>query len=332
MGRSWVIRGAIGVALAPALGKAAPAGPPTPPAVEWNDPAETEGRDDAGALRPYDEELSRLRGSELKREIPDLEVRRWPPPLRLSLVFGGHFPLQVIGVGAEVEWFAVDWLRLSAAYMVGLSDGRSRDVAVSSYAEGLIGVRVLGLDTERDVDVRAEDDVIPARRTKDGVVPLERRDREADPKQVVLKAALPAHHALFVEGGAFTGLLSTWRCVARCDPFPGDGEIESEERQLVFAVAGLRYVYYVHAASDSRRGISRRMQWQAFAHVIREPWNDWKPGTYWSNDFDVKRSAFGWRAGIKIPTCTSGRCPPFTAVVGYLPMPGTVLFEFGVGG
>jgi len=326
--------------LFPSAGTAAPAPDP------WAEPEYTKEWETDPEAPP--EPPPRLGGSELRSEIPDLEIQRWPPPFRGSVFFGAHYPLQILGLGGELELYAPDWLRLNLIYSVGFATKR-RDFFVSHYTELLIGFRVLGLATGTEVDVLA-----PEPPTSDwgvtspytGRAPLEAptaaapgaRPGRAGPgptsrptREVTLRAWLPSDHALFVELGGFTGPLFLERCVANCTPELDEGTFDSRIRQLVFPVAGLRYVYFAHATSKKTPAINRRMLVQAHAHLLGKAWNDWEAGTYYGELASARHGLFGGRVGVQVPTCSSKRCASIGLVLGYLPTPGTIVVESAVG-
>ncbi len=283
-------------------------------AEEWREPP----ADVPAAPEPM-EPARELRGAELKQAMPDLELRELPPPLNLGLGLYAIIPFQVVGIGVRLEAFPIESLRLEALYSAGL--GWRDDPVFSNYAEASLGFRVIGARSERRVDVLREPKAESVGRPWGTPSPTE---------DVELRVWLPSYHALFVEGGMLTGLAVLNRCTANCDnALESDDVLQAADRQVLVPFAGLRYLYFVHAASDKRKDLTRKRLVQLYAHLLFATINEPAEDALWPDGRRVTRGALGARGGLEMPACSSGCLSGFIDG-GYLPSPGSLLLSGGV--
>lgn len=266
----------------------------------------------------------RVGGDELKSRVPDLRIAERTPALVVgpSLSFGT--PYQIIGIGVTVDLLPVSWLRLGAAYSFGISLERSESQG-SHYAEGAVGLRVVGVDDDMAVDLHPN-----------GFPTLFR------PNVTVVKAWLPARHAVFVEGGAMTGLAFLAHCTGvTCDQL-SDAET-ADRQQLVMPFVGLRYT--LHYRADSKRpGMTKRLWLHTYVHAIANPVEVESTDRFLSNGESAGRPGWGGRAGFRslatgdciLHFLLGWRCIDATGFgggleLGYAPYPRAILarFEFG---
>lgn len=223
-------------------------------------------------------------------------------------------------MGGTVELLPLSWLRVSALYSFGVTPQQGQ-VAWTSYAEALVGVRLIGVDSEAAVDV-----------------PLRKRGAGFFPNVPVVKAWVPSHHALFVEAGGLTGFTSLRLCGENCDP-DAEGEPPEEAKQLVMPMAGIRYVYGFDLKSK-RKHARKRFLAEVYAHVLGPPFNAPDGPRYFPNGTSAGDAGVGGRVGVN--TSPGGAC--IAAVVfgfgcldgglalGYASYPRALLFELEVGG
>jgi hypothetical protein len=263
---------------------------------------------------PDDE--GRLRGADLQRDLPGFEATPEPPSLRLTPSLQLRIPYQFIGFGAWVEAMPVSWLRLAALYSIGMTV-ESDELAVSHYAEALLGIRLLRFDEESRVDIPLKK---PASFVKD---------------PPAIKAWVPSFHGVYLEGGAVTGFWSFETC--------GEGNCPEERpapdnRQMVFLAGGLRYVYHYDIRSAKRR-LGKRSMFQLYAHVLAPPFNAPEGPRYFPNGDQIDTSGFGGRIGAEIPafgTCllevaTGISCATVSLTLGYAPAPRFAIAEVLLG-
>lgn len=259
---------------------------------------------------PAEVEARRVGGSDLRRQIPDLDTRPWPPPPTLTFGLSEYFPFQVIGFGATFAVYPSSRLRVEATYSLGWEIAPG-EVTFGNYGELLVGVAPISAPSERSVDLMPDEDVS-----------WWRRKHPRPPPTVA--AWLPSHHAVFIEAGAITGLIVFEKCLADCSPDPSAGTYSPEPVQLVYPVGGLRYVYFVDTTSKSAHHINRKVLVEFFAHAIVRPIYD--PGwTFWAEQ-SVTRVPVGARFGVLFPLCLSN-CFSLGLTGGYLPAPGVPLVD-----
>jgi hypothetical protein len=285
--------------------------------------AEDPNYEPAASGRPVrvSDSLPRLEGKALKDRVPDLEITSWPPPWRVTFVAGTHFPLQEFGLGLGGQGYWGEFLRLEVFYSGGVSFKGNRELAYVNYAKALVGLKFLGGWTTIDVDVG------PPKKH-----PL---DPAPDP---VLKASLPAHHAVLVEAGLLTGMVPLRYCTLNCPPgAPNEFEDEPESKydwdlnQLVFPFAGFRYVYSLGARSKKLPIIDRTFVVQVFAHAIYRPFFDSRRELYWSRSEErVERFFVGGEGGVSVPFCSTG-CVGVHITAGFLPAPASAMVGVAFG-
>jgi hypothetical protein len=278
---------------------------------DWRDPVERpstfEERRDEG----------RLSVDELRKTLPGMEAADGLPVLRLTPGLRVDFPYQILGVGTGVELVPTRFVRLGLAYSIGISLTREK-AKVSHYGEGLLGLRLFGLDGESRTTIRLG---LPR--------PGLRDERPA------LKAWVPSYHALFVEGGMVTGFIGLEPCVDACPvdvPRPA-----TDERQLFFPVAGLRYVYFSDVRS-ARAKVRSRALFSLFAHAVGKPLHSPSTPRYFPNGNEAGAPGYGGRVGAEIPPF--GRCLASIAwgtgcasaalTLGYAPYPRIFWADLGV--
>ena len=169
-------------------------------------------------------------------------------------------------------------------------------------------------------------------------VPLKARGA-GFPEIPVVKAWVPAHHALFVEAGGMTGLSSLQECIENCDPEDEFAESPPDPTQLVMPLGGIRYVYGFDLMSK-RRHARARFLLELFAHVLGPPLNAPDGPRYWPNGSSAGDPGFGGRVGIStspMGTCIAQILVGFGCLdgglaLGYAPYPRFFLFEMQVGG
>ena len=235
-------------------------------------------------IEESDTDEERLRGEELEQAIPDLEVQTSLPALVFYPFFSVRVPFQPLGVGAELDWNALSWLRFSLLYSFGISPGED-EMLWSHYAEAFVGLRVVGWSSESRVDIDAK------------------RGRSAGREPI--KAFLPAHHGFYLEGGAVTGFLQLRRCSAECEPEVDQGQFDLVDLQPVMPAAGVRYVYLSRASSRAR-DFTRSYHLQIFAHLLFAPLNEAEFEILDRSNDPLETSAIGGRVGIDLPPF--GRC------------------------
>jgi hypothetical protein len=267
----------------------------------------------------------RLGGEELKSRVPDLRIAKRSPavvfaPILLSL----STPYQLAGIGGALDLLPVPWFRASVSYSFGLSFERSQNQS-SHYANASVGLRVLGVDQDMAVDLHPN-----------GFPTLLRS------RVTIVKAWLPARHALFVEGGAMTGLAFLAHCRgATCDELI-DAET-ADRQQLVMPFAGLRYT--VDYRADSRRqGTAKRLFVQVYAHALMKPLEVESADRFLSDGTSAGNPGWGGRAGFRV--LGTGDClfhflfgwrcadaPGFGSglELGYAPYPRAVLARLEIG-
>jgi hypothetical protein len=309
-----------GVLLLAATLVGAPASAAVPPGEFFRGPSGRSNESETESESESEPELQVVSGAALKKEIPDLVVSSWPPRWDVTLALAQHYPLQVFGLSVGIAGFPLPWLRVSADYSVGMQLGRRGDVHLSNYVDGIVSFKLLGGDSSMIKDVY--------RPKRIPLTPLQRARRE---NALVLRAALPSHHALLVEGGLLTGSLALFRCTDRCE-LPKEDRVTSQRiRQVVYPVGGLRYVYSVNARSMKRPEVDHVRVRQLFAHAIVRPLNDWADAHYYGSGLHrVKRTSVGFRGGISVPVCWAV-CAVVGFTGGWLPSPGAPLVELSVG-
>jgi hypothetical protein len=219
-----------------------------------------------------------------------------------------------------VELLPVPWFRVSALYSFGITPEKG-GVVWTSYAEAMLGVRVFGLSSESAVDV-----------------PLKKRGA-GFPEIPVVKAWVPAHHALFVEAGAMTGLTSLQECIVDCDPDDVFAESPPDATQLVMPLGGVRYVYGFDLKSK-RLHARARFLLELYAQVLGPPLNAPEGPRYFPNGSSAGDPGLGGRVGVStspMGSCIAQilfgfGCLDGGLAVGYAPYPRMVLFEMQVGG
>lgn len=259
-------------------------------------------------------DVIRLEGDALHAQIPDLVVRPWPPPLRLLWDIGTHYPLQAGGIGVGVEAYPTDFLRVSAYYSAGIA-GIGQDLTFSNYAQALVGLRLFGVSGTYNENI-----------TADPTAPVDQ------PGKTLYQAALPALHALFIEGGMLTGSVPRYKCTSKCTPPDSEqSTFAVVNPQLFYPMAGLRYVFNTSASSKAQPRINRDWQIQVYGDVLFQPLNDSKEPLFWSNYSPVQNAHIGGMVGLTFPICTRFCVWP-SLMGGYLPAPGSAVFGLGIGG
>jgi hypothetical protein len=275
---------------------------------------------ESGVVREEPEDdPERLRGSDLHRELPGVEFAPGLPPIAVMPALHLHIPYQFGGFGLTLEAVPVKWLRLSALYSFGISPANNK-IAWTSYAEALAGIRVFGSTAESAVDVK-----------------LKKRGAGLNPNVPIIKAWVPAHHALFVEGGGMMGFTSLEVCPDDCVDADGN-PVPSDDGYLVMPMAGLRYVF-AYDARSVRRNVRARALVQVYAHLIGKPFNTPEAPRYFPSGSSAGKQGFGGRAGVAFPplwTClaeiTLGiGCLDGNVALGYAPYPRILIFELEVG-
>lgn len=268
----------------------------------------------------------RLGGDELRSRVPDLRIAERTAALVFGPVLSLGTPYQFAGVGAALELLPATWLHFGALYSYGISFERSQNQA-SHYAEAFVGLRVLGVNQDMAVDLYPN-----------GFPTLLRS------RVTVVKAWLPARHALFVEGGAMTGLSFLAHCSgATCDQL---SDMDTADRQqLVMPFAGLRYTLHYRADSN-RRGMAQRLLLQIYAHALAEPLVDVESADrFLTNGNSAGTPGWGGRAGFRMLGPTGNcllhylfgwGCPDTPGFgggfeLGYAPYPRALLARMEVG-
>jgi hypothetical protein len=221
-----------------------------------------------------------------------------------------RYPFQAVGLEVGLVAYAA-WLRIEARYSIGYMFEDQGAGGFNSYAEALVGFRLLGAASERHVDLRPDDET-----------PWYRRERVRPPP--TLEAALPSFHQLFLEAGMMTGSVIFERCAEDCTPTPSQGTLTGQAKQLFFPLAGLRYIYLISVSSERQKQLTRRLLIEWSAHLLVSPFP--RPDQdLWSNRQTVGRHPLGARVEIDFPACLAG-CVSFGFMGGYLPTPGSPLF------
>jgi hypothetical protein len=277
------------------------------PNESWPEPDDWSQADDS----------PRFSGEELKRRIPDLEIREGPVPLRALLLFGVNYPFQLFAFGGGLQLSAPSWLNVRLTYTVGVALTDRETTLLGQYAEAAIGLRLHQASGERDVDIFRTNR--PAVSGFNAVSP-----------RPELKASLPASHSLFIEGGAFTGLIQFAICNGDCSKNSAP-DWSRRPRQLFYPFGGLRYLYFVNTSSRSKPQLTRRQEIEVRAHLIGKPANHLATATHWGNDETLERAPLGARLCLRFPTCRNGRCVKLVVTGGYLPLPAGPYLEFGMG-
>ena len=269
--------------------------------------------------KSWEDDAERLRGAELSRELPGAEYAAGLPPLAVMPAAQFHIPYQFGGFGLTLEAIPVKWLRLSALYSFGITPANN-EIAWTSYAEALAGVRLFGTTAESAVDVK-----------------LKKRGAGLNPKVPIVKAWVPTHHAVFVEAGGMMGFSSLEVCPDDC--VDGDGNaLPSDDRYLFLPMAGLRY-YFAYDLRAVRRNVRARAMVQVYAHVIGKPFNAPEDSRYFPSGNSAGKPGFGGRGGIVFPpfwTCLAEvvfgiGCLDGNISLGYAPYPRILIFELQVG-
>ncbi len=259
-----------------------------------------------------------VRGPALQAAIPDIVIRARPPTLSLAAAVNGIVPFQ-LGFALSLEAYPTEWLRLAVSNSAGLALGRHH-TALSSYAQAFVGLRILGLAEERNVEMYKAQGEFKAQAAP-GVAAAQSR--------VLFRAWLPSYHAMFLEGGMTAAHAPLERCIAYCDAAPENQDVEYRGRYVFVPLGGLRYVYFVHSTSQRNPEISRRMTYQFWGHVIGPALNRPEPGLSWPTGKAVEDHALGGRAGVELP---AGLDTTISIVMefGYMPSPATALLTLGL--
>jgi hypothetical protein len=260
----------------------------------------------------------RVRGSELAQELSGAEIAEGLPSVFFAPGMHLHIPYQVLGFGAAMDFVPVEWLRLSAVYAFGMTPTQD-GIVWTNYAEAYVGVRVLGTTRESPVDI-----------------PLKKRGRGLFPKIPVVKAWVPAYHALFIEAGATTGFSSLEICGEDCASVP-EGADTSDKRQLIMPLGGVRFVYAYDIRSQ-RRNIRKRFLLQLYGHLLGKPFNAPDQPRFFPNDRSAGRPGFGGRMGIALPpfgACIAQiafgfGCADGNFALGYAPYPRFLIFDLQI--
>jgi hypothetical protein len=280
-------------------------------ADDWTDPVERppsfEERRDEG----------RLSVDELRKVLPGMEAASGLPFLRLTPGLRIHFPYQLLGVGTDVELVPSRFVRVGITYSIGMSLTRTK-VKPSHHAEALFGFRVLAADGESRTE-------IPLR-------PARMKPRYESP---VIKTWVPSYHALFVEGGMITAFSGLELCGDDCPA--EDLHPPTDERQLFFPAAGIRYVYYSDVSS-ARANLRSRTMFQLHAHAVGGPLRRPPSPRYFPNGDEAGAPGWGGRLGVEVPPfgrCLASvlwgvGCASASLAVGYAPFPRIVSVDFGV--
>ncbi|HKY40577.1 MAG TPA: hypothetical protein VJN18_31800 [Polyangiaceae bacterium] len=281
-----------------------------------------------------EEQPERLRGAALHARLPQLKLRAEPRVVQGAVGFGVRMLYVPLGLQGTLDVYPVRWLRFGLIYGAGMSFSDNRKLAFAQYGEGQVGVRLFGGASEADAELQL-------RRSVGGygeALPSWLR-RATGSDAETIPVWLPSSHALFVEGGAFTGYMALKHCVASCayDPLmPAlEPEMVAVSHQLVLPFAGIRYVYYSEATMAAPV-VNRVRYTQVFLHAllrpINEPEGEW---TYLSGDH-VARAALGMRMGWEFPVtpgCLANLllrtgCLQGSFSLGYTPFPAFLLFQF----
>lgn len=257
----------------------------------------------------------RLRGDALRAEIPDLEVRGAPPRLWFTaLLTPVNFPFQLLSAGAEVGVYPVPWLHARASYLVGLSFAPN-GLTASQYADAFVGLRVLGVDDERAVDIALQSSV----------------------HEFKQNAWIPSSHGLYVEGGVLAGFMSLNRCATNCEDLE-TRTFAPAPRQYVLPAFGLRYLQFSSYRSQ-KRNIRQEFAPEVFAQVVLPAVNAPEYTLHSFAHRPLTAPAIGFRAGAHIPVGLFGpclaslvgfRCLQGRFSVGYAPLPIPIFFEFSL--
>lgn len=290
-------------------------------------PAQMVGAADVARRKALEEAdaTERLPVDELKSRVPDLEItERTPAVVFAPMLFAFNVPYQYVGVGAALNVLPLPWLRFDALYSFGASSVRSKSQA-SHYAETSGGLRVLGVSQDVAVNFNPNGNRTLFR-----------------PRVTVIKGWLPARHALFVEGGAMTGLAFVAHCSgATCDEL-SDTQT-ADRQQLVMPFAGVRYALDYRADSN-RLGMAQRLFLYLYAHVLAKPLEVRSADRFLTNGNSAGTPGWGGRAGVRV-LATSGcvqdfffgwRCLDAPGLggaleLGYAPYPRSVLARLALG-
>jgi hypothetical protein len=289
-------------------------------------PAQRPDTGGAARRKALEEEdaAERLGGDALKSRVPDLRIAERSPAIVFRPIFGVNAPYQVGGIGAALDLLPVPWLRLGVLYSFGISMERSKSQA-SHYAEASVGLRVLGVDQDMAVDLHPNG------------FPTLLRSRVP-----TVKAWLPARHALFVEGGAMTGLSFLAHCSgATCDEL-NDAET-ADRQQLVMPFAGLRYTLD-YRADSKRQGMTKRFLLHVYAHALAKPLEVESADRFFTDGTSAGSPGWGGRAGVRLVgtgdclqhVLFGWRCPEVPGLgagleLGYAPYPRGLLARLEVG-
>jgi hypothetical protein len=257
-------------------------------------------------------------GRDGNSRIPDLEIREGPAPLRALFLLGTNYPFQLLAIGGGLELRAPSWLHVGLTYTIGFAVAEQDTTLFGQYAEAAIGLRLHHALTQRDVDIFPKKRPSPV----NGVTAVSPRPE--------LKVSLPSSQSLFIEGGAFTGLIQFANCAGDCSE-NSESDWTRRPRQLFYPFGGLRYLYFVDVSSRSKPQLTRRQEIEVRAHLIGKPANQLASATHWGNDEELERASLGAHVGLRFPTCRDGRCAKRVLAGGYLPLPAGPYFEVGVG-
>jgi hypothetical protein len=282
------------------------------------------GQDDPSwheSTGPADEDEERLEVDALRSHLSSVELAPGLPVVRVIPFLGGVIPYQIMGLGLMVEVLPVPWLRTSAEYSFGFTASQGQ-LAASHYAEALVGVRVLGVQSESAVNI-----------------PLKPPNPVWKRPPPVIKAWVPSSHSLFVEGGMMTGFFALERCSGYCVNAAGaplDVPTPADERQLFMPMGGLRYAY-AYSVTAMRGTVRKRFLLEAYAHVFAPPLVAPDTARYFTNGDSAGRPGVGARVGVDLPPfgCIAqlfgGGCLRGDISIGYAPYPRFVYFRWAAG-
>ncbi|HKQ68795.1 MAG TPA: hypothetical protein VJT73_05620 [Polyangiaceae bacterium] len=278
------------------------------------------GDDSSGKAEETKTESAPLEGEELRKTVPNLRMHTSPPPLWIAVGFGSRSPFQAFAFGVGLDVYAAPWLRLNATYAVGMTAvdaGQNVEWVPSQYAEGCAGLAFARFSGRTTVELPMTD-------------PL-------SAKPGALKAIVPSYRAVFLEGGAMTGLIGTKRCLSNCNAVGlAEPTFAAETRQIVSPFVGLRYVAF-HGVTLERANLERanfKIQriFQLYAHLIVRPLNVRDQdlvGLVTRAGRPLEANDFGGRFGFETTFCRN-ICFQLGLTIGYSPLPKFPIVEIHI--
>jgi hypothetical protein len=287
---------------------------PRPWSIEGATPARP--RPKPTAEEPEDPPLST---EELRKQLPDIELRDEPHHSKLGVYLGILFPFQYFAAGLSSDAYVTPRWRINALATAGVSPAWHGKSKFSPYGELSVGFAIKRWHTTAVVDLPQRQQLF----TK--LVP--------EAERPTYPAELPSSHSIELELGYMVGLIPLYRCSANCDAEDlGARTVEDETPWLVSALAGIRYYYFRWARSKTARFRST-MRFQATADLITRTLLN-QPAADLQNyqGQTISRSPVGGRLTLQVPLhrCVAAACFGINMTGGYFPSPGTPIVAMSV--